>query len=72
MSFQMAHHVILFGQQKINRNNFIFCLFCVPADGCHFQFSSEQKEKLLDFGDVALVIQDFHEFISRVANEAGK
>lgn len=53
-----------------NRNNFIFCLFCVPADGCHFQFSSEQKEKLPDFGDTALVIQDFHEFISRVTNEA--
>lgn len=55
-----------------NRDNFVFCLFCVPANSCHFQFSSEQKEKLPDFGDTALVIQDFHEFISRATDGAKK
>lgn len=55
-----------------DKNNFVFCLFCVPTDSCNFEFSNEQKEKLPDFGDTALVIQDFHEFILRVANEASK
>lgn len=55
-----------------NRDNFVFCLFCVPADSCHFQFRSEQKEKLLKFGDTALVIQNFHEFILRATDGAKK
>ena len=55
-----------------NRDNFVFCLFCIPADSYQFQFSSEQKEKLPKFGDTALVIQNFHEFILRATDGAKK
>lgn len=53
-----------------DNSNFVFCMFYVPEISNYFKFSNEQKEKILDFGDTALVIWDSQEFITRVKNEA--
>lgn len=55
-----------------NKSNYVYCLFYVTFNSNYFQFSDEQKEKLLCFGDTALVIQDVQEFLYRVTNQAEK
>lgn len=47
-------------------NSFVFCMFGVNPNTEQFQFTDEQKEKLLEFGDSALLITDTFEFIRRV------
>lgn len=53
-----------------NSSNFAFCMFYIPSEQGHFQFSDEQKDKLARFGDTALIIKDFGEFIRRTVNAA--
>ncbi|MBQ6851162.1 MAG: hypothetical protein IJN77_09005 [Oscillospiraceae bacterium] len=48
-------------------NCFVFCMFSPKIISQKFQFSEDQKRKLLDFGDSALVITDRYAFLQRVA-----
>ncbi len=52
-------------------DNFAFCMFGIDIRSQEFQFSEIQKKELLSFGDTALVILDFDEFVKRVKS-AGK
>lgn len=55
----------------VNENDFVFCMFGVnPNRYCSFNFTEEQKQKLLGFDDTALVITDSDEFIRRIENAA--
>lgn len=47
-------------------NDFLFCMFGINPDLKKFSFTDEQKEKMLSFGDTALVVLDSEEFIRRV------
>jgi len=53
-----------------NSSNFAFCMFYMPSEYGSFQFSDKQREKLAKFGDTALIIKDFGEFIRRTMNAA--
>ena len=53
-------------------NDYIFCMFGICQQMQNFSFTEQQKEKLLSFGNTALVITDSGEFISRVKNAAEK
>ena len=48
-------------------NCFVFCMLSLENTSNIFQFSDEQKEKILDFGDTALLITDRDAFLQRVA-----
>lgn len=52
--------------QTANSNDFVFCMFGIYPTLQSFCFTDEQKEKMLSFGDTALVILDSDEFIKRV------
>lgn len=47
-------------------NSFVFCVFSILPNVTSFQYSDEQKEKMSQFGDTALIITDRYEFIRRV------
>lgn len=51
-------------------NDYIFCMFGVYPKVDGFAFSKEQKQKLLSFGNTALIIKDSAEFIKRVKEAA--
>lgn len=53
-----------------NSDDFVFCMFGIYPSLKHFAFSDQQKEKMLSFGDTALVILDSEEFIRRVCAAA--
>lgn len=53
-------------------NDFVFCMFGINPGSEKFRFTDEQKEKLLSFGDTALLILDQDEFICRVKVAAEK
>lgn len=55
-------------------NDFVFCMFGVNPKKEKFRFTDKQKEKMLSFGDTALIVLDHDEFIRRVkvaAEQAG-
>ena len=55
-------------------NDFVFCMFGVNPTEEKFRFTDKQKEKMLSFGDTALIVLDHDEFIRRVkvaAEQAG-
>ena len=54
--------------KTIHSNGFVFCMFGVNSKSNHFQFNEEQKSKMLEFGDTALIITDSKEFHKRVRN----
>lgn len=56
--------------QTDNSDDFVFCMFGIYPSSQSFSFSDEQKEKMLSFGDTALVILDSEEFIKRVTTAA--
>lgn len=55
-----------------NSNDYVFCMFGIYPSLKSFAFTDEQKERMLSFGDTALVIQDSDEFIKRVKQAAQK
>lgn len=48
----------------------VFCMFGIYPQLETFAFSEKQKEKMLSFGDTALIILDSDEFINRVIKTA--
>ena len=57
-----------------NSDDYVFCFFGMKENTTHFSFSEEQKKKIKEFGDTALVILDYDAFEDRVkkaANDAG-
>lgn len=54
----------------VESDNFAFCMLGIDIRSRDFQFTDYQKEKILEFGDTALIITDFDEFVKRV-KEAG-
>ena len=53
-------------------DDFVFCMFGIYPQLENFIFTEKQKEKMLSFGDTALVILDSEEFIKRVIKAAEK
>lgn len=58
--------------RTMRSDDFVFCMFSIYPKTKTFEFSAEQREKLLSFGDTALLILDSDEFISRVNQSAIK
>lgn len=55
-------------------NDFVFCMLGINPTEEKFRFTDKQKEKMLSFGNTALIILDHDEFIRRVkvaAEQAG-
>lgn len=53
----------------VNQNDYVFCLFSVHGGQQNineFIFNDEQREKLLNFGDTALIFKDFGKFSAKV------
>lgn len=48
-------------------NHYVFCMLSLFEDKPEFKFTNEQKEKILGFGDSALLITNRSEFLHRVA-----
>lgn len=55
-----------------NSDDYVFCMFGIYPDISSFKFTDKQKEKMLSFGDTALIILDSEEFIKRVCIAAEK
>lgn len=55
-----------------NSDDYVFCLFGIYPHIPNFEFTDKQKEKMLSFGDTALIILDSEEFIKRVCIAAKK
>ena len=53
-------------------DDYIFCMFGIYPKLDNFSFSKEQKEKMVSFGDTALIIKDSEKFIRRVKSAAEK
>jgi hypothetical protein len=53
-------------------DDYVFCMFTAEKTNMQFSFTDEQKEKMLSFGDTALIIKDGNEFIRRVKIAAEK
>ena len=51
-------------------NDYVFCMFGIPEQTVHFQFSEEQRTHMKSFGDSALIILDSKAFIDRVTEAA--
>ena len=58
--------------RTMRSDDFVFCMFGIYPETKVFEFSAEQREKLLSFGDTALLILDSEEFINRVKQAAAK
>ncbi len=48
-------------------DSFVFCMFSTLPEIKSFQYSQEQKEKMIGFGNTALIITNRDEFIRRVS-----
>lgn len=48
--------------------SFVFCLLGITPGITSFSFSDEQKDKISEFGDTALIITDRDEFLRRVTS----
>ena len=53
-----------------NSNDYVFCMLGINNSLETFSFSEKQKQKLLEFGDTALIILDSEEFVKRVKKVA--
>ena len=53
-------------------DDFVFCMFGIYPQLEKFAFTEQQKEKMLSFGDTALIITDSNAFIDRVKKAAEK
>ena len=53
-----------------NSDDYVFCFFGMKENTTHFTFSEEQKAKIREFGDTALVILDYGAFEDRVKKAA--
>ena len=51
-------------------DNYVFCMFGIDPNVNSFTFTEEQKEKMISFGDTALIILDGEEFVRRVYRAA--
>ena len=51
-------------------NDYVFCMFTIYPNAESFSFTDKQKEKMLSFGDTALIIKDKDEFVKRVTSAA--
>lgn len=51
-------------------NDYAYCMFGVNPYNSSFNFSTEQKDTIKDFGDTALLILDKDEFFSRIRKAA--
>lgn len=51
-------------------NDYVFCMFTIYPNMETFSFTDKQKEKMLSFGDTALIIKDKDEFVKRVSSAA--
>ena len=51
-------------------DDYVFCMFGIYPSMKDFTFTDMQKEKMLSFGEYALLIKDSDEFIRRVQNAA--
>lgn len=49
-------------------DSFVFCMFGISTLSEKFTFSDEQKKKIREFGDTALLITDSNEFLNRINN----
>lgn len=56
----------------VNSDDFVFCMFGIYPVLDSFVFTDKQKEKMLSFGDTALIILDSEELIQRVSVAAKK
>jgi len=57
----------------IHSDDYVFCLSGVyPFKNKAFEYTQEQKEKISEFGDTALIITDVYEFYRRVLDSAEK
>lgn len=56
--------------QTANSNDFVFCMFGIYPSLEKFAFTDKQKEKMLSFGDTALIVLDSDELIRRVCEAA--
>lgn len=57
--------------QTKDSDDFVFCMFEINSNSQSFSFNEKQKEKMMSFGDTALVVLDSDEFKKRV-NAAAK
>lgn len=55
-----------------NSNDYVFCMFGIYPSIENFNFTDKQKEKMLSFGNSALIILDSDEFVRRVIIKAEK
>ena len=53
-------------------DDFVFCMFGIDPNLEKFKFTDKQKEKMLSFGDTALIVLDPDKFIRRVKAAAEK
>lgn len=51
-------------------DDYCYCFFSLNLDTLKFEFSDEQKEKMEEMGEWALVITDFDEFVKRLQVKA--
>lgn len=51
-------------------DSYVFCMTYIDPRNDKFEFTDEQKEELVQFGDTALIILDSDAFISRVKKAA--
>lgn len=51
-------------------NDYVFCMFGISFTGENYTFTDKQKDKMLTFGDKALIVLDFEEFKKRVIKGA--
>lgn len=51
----------------VNENDFVFCMFGINPDlHNEFLFTDEQKQKLINFDDTAMLVTDVYEFCKRI------
>lgn len=53
-------------------NDYVYCMFGVNPYSDSFNFTTEQKDTIKNFGDTALLILDKEEFFNRIRNAALK
>ena len=56
--------------RTIHSDDYVFCMFGISPDKREFEFSEKQKEKMITFGDTALLILNQEEFLRRVSKAA--
>ena len=63
---QIDHALI----KTVNSDDYVFCFFGMEENTSHFVFTEEQKRKIREFGDTALIITNYDEFEERVKKAA--